>query len=364
MKILGIFAMLLGAAFGFLHIVDTGARFTVVPKAGFTFVDTFISVDDVIRRYNNRSFAEALRGDPQLDNLVRNLEKQGLISPSKKSNSEPQSTKGSDVKVPEQHSKATTTPTHDAPIAQNQKAGSASKAISDSDNFGDERTGILLSILLKPSQHCPLEGTCETKGFTLKPIDINGDGINEFIVTDGDSCGSGGCPTLLMAKASDNAWTPLAGNFGGISVITESTKGYRDIRHTYKIYLSNATLPWYTAAKKFSWSGREYVANGRLEPLADYRDVKAAIFDASNAVGNTIYFDAEYRELGMRMGLPTMLIKVDTTTDMSLWYVFFDSSFNDAVGNLQVGQRVSIFCRIKELSGLVSQCDLLTMTIN
>lgn len=357
MKILGIFAMLLGVAFGFLHIVETGAGFTVVPKAGFTFVDTFISVDDVIRRYNNRSFAEALRGDPQLDNLVRNLEKQGLISSSKKSDSEPQSTKGSGATGLEQHSKATTPPT---PVAPNQEVNSASKAISD--NFGNDTFADLLSILSKPALHCPSGGTCQIKGFTLEPIDINGDGKNEFIVTHGDSCGSGGCITVLMAKASDNTWYPLAGNFGGIRVMAESTKGYHDIERIHKIY-TNSNGPFYSA-QKFSWSGREYVVNGRLEPLADYRDVKAAIFDASNAVGNTIYFDAEYRELGMRTGLPTMLIKVDTTTDLSLWTIFFDSSFNDAVGNLREGQRLSIFCRIKELSGLVSQCDLLTMTIN
>ena len=81
-------------------------------------------------------------------------------------------------------------------------------------------------------------------------------------------------------------------------------------------------------------------------------------------MGNTIYFDAEYRELGMRAGLPTMLIKVDTTTDLSLWNIYFDSSFNDAVRDLQAGQRVSILCKIKELSGYASQCDLVDMTIN
>lgn len=360
MKMLGIFAMLLGAAFGFFHIVGTGAGFTVVPKASFTFVDTFTSVGDVIRRYNNRSFAEALRGDPQLDNLVRGLEKQDFISSSKKSDSEPQSTKGSGATGLEQQSKATSTP---MPVAPDQKVNSASKAISD--NFGNDTFADLLSILSKPDLHCPSGGTCQIRGFTLKPIDINGDGKNEFIVTHGDYCGSGGCTTVLMAKASNNAWAPLAGNFGDIRVMAESTKGYRDIGRIHKIYTdSNGPLPWYMAAQKFSWSGREYVANDRLEPLADYRDVKAAIFDASNAVGNTIYFDAEYRELGMRTGLPTMLIKVDTTTDMRLWTVFFDSSFNKPVGNLRVGQRVSIFCRIKELSGLISQCDLVTMTVN
>lgn len=358
MKILGIFAMLLGAAFGFLHIVETGAGFTVVPKAGFTFVDTFISVGDVVRRYNNRSFAEALRGDPQLDNLVRNLEKQGLISSSKKSDSESQSTKSSGTTVPEQHSKVTTPPT---PVAPDQKVDSASKAISD--NFGDDTFADLLSILSKLALHCPVEGTCETKSFTLKPIDINGDGKNEFIVTHGGYCGSGGCTTLLMAKASDNTWAPLAGIFGSLSVMPESTKGYRAIQHIGKIYPPDG--PWYNAAQKFSWSGHEYVANGKPEPLSvDYRDVKTAIFDASNAVGKTIYFDAAYRELGMSRGRPAMLIKVDTNTDLSLWNVFFDNSFNNIVSNLQVGQRLSIFCRIKELSGLVSQCDLIQLTIN
>jgi hypothetical protein len=361
MKILGIFAVLLGAAFGFFHIVETGAGFTVVPKTSFTFVDTFISVGDVVGRYNNRNFAEALRGDPQLDNLVRGLEKQGFISLPKNPDSKPQTTKDFGATGPEQHSKATTPPT---PVTPDQKVNSASKAISH--NFGDDTFADLLSILSKPTLHCPPGGTCEIKRFTLEPVDINGDGKNEFIVTHGGYCGSGGCTTLLMAKSSDNIWAPLAGNFGAIRVMAESTKGFRDIQiqRFHKVYLdSNRPSPEYTAAQKFSWSGREYVENGKLEPLADYRDVKAAIFDASNAVGNTINFDAEYRKLGMMMGAPTMLIKVDTTTDATLWNVFFDSSFNRAIGNLQIGQRLSIFCRIKDLSGLISQCDLVAMTV-
>lgn len=359
MKILLIFAVLLGATFGFLHIVETGVGFTVVPKAGFTFVDTYISVGDVIRRQNNRSFVEALRGDPQLDNLVRNLEKQGYISSSKKVDSEPKSTKGPAATGLEQQPNVTPTPT---PVAPDPKVNSASKAVSD--NFGDDTFADLLSILSKPALRCSSGGSCQINRFTLNPIDINGDGKNEFIVTHGGYCGAGGCTTMLMAKASDNTWAPLAGNFGDIRLAAESTKGYRDIELINKIYTySNGQLPWYMASQKFTWSGREYAANGRLEPLADYRHVKAAIFDASNAVGNTIYFDAEYLELGMTMGLPTMLIKVDTTTDLNLWTVFFDSSFNNAVGNLQIGQRLSIFCQIKELSGLISQCDLVTMTV-
>ncbi len=356
MKILGIIAALMGAAFGFFHFVETSSGFTIIPKASFTFVDTFISVGDVIQRYNNRSFAEAMRGDLNLDNLVRGLEKQGFISSSKKQGPEPKASDDSSASGPEQHSKSTTSP---VPLAANEKNNSASKAISD--NFGDETLADLLSILSKPGLHCPSVGSCEIKRFTLRPVDINGDGINEFIVTHGDYCGSGGCTTVLMAKVSDNKWAPLAGNFGGISVLEESTKGYRNIQRTHKIY-SNGPLPWYLATQKFSWSGREYVEKGGLEPLADYRDIKAAIFDASKAVGSTIYFDAEYRELGVSMGLPTILIKVDTTTDLNIWKVFFDSSFNDTVSSLKPGQRLSVFCRIKELSGLISQCDLVAVT--
>lgn len=252
--------MLLGAALAFFHIIETGAGFTIVPKAGFTFVDTFISVEDVVQRYNNRSFAEELRGDSQMDNLVRNLEKQGFISTSKKSDSNSQSTEDPSTMVPAQHPQVATLPT---PIAPSEKVDAPPKAISD--NFDDDTVAELLSILSNFAVYCPGEGACEAKGFRLEPIDVNADGKNEFVVSNGGYCGSRGCTTLLMAEATDKAWVPLAGTFGNLNVMTVSTKGYRDIQHTLKIYPPNG--PWYVAAQKFSWSGREYVANGKLEPL-------------------------------------------------------------------------------------------------
>lgn len=105
-------------------------------------------------------------------------------------------------------------------------------------------------------------------------------------------------------------------------------------------------------------------ANNTTSSSVDYRDLKTAIFDAANAVGKTIYFDASYRELGTSGGRPTMLIKVDTNTDLSLWRVFFDSRYNNTVGDLRAGQRLSITCRITELSGLVSKCELIKLSIN
>jgi hypothetical protein len=106
------------------------------------------------------------------------------------------------------------------------------------------------------------------------------------------------------------------------------------------------------------------VASNPTSPSVDYREVKAAVFDAANAVGKTIYFDASYRELGTSGGRPTMLIKVDTNTDLTLWRVFFDSRYNNTIGDLRAGQKISMVCRITELSGLVSKCELIKLSVN
>ncbi len=92
----------------------------------------------------------------------------------------------------------------------------------------------------------------------------------------------------------------------------------------------------------------------------DYRDIKTAILDSANATGKTIYLDAVYRELNTLRGRPFMSISVDS----SLWWVFFDSSFNSTVSDLGQGQRLSIICRITELSGFASRCNLIRLSIN
>lgn len=79
MKILSILALLITVFLGFFHVVSADRSFTVIPKAAFTFADTFTSVDEVLVRHNGQSLAEKLRGDPQLDNLVRGLQSQKYI---------------------------------------------------------------------------------------------------------------------------------------------------------------------------------------------------------------------------------------------------------------------------------------------
>lgn len=91
MKTLWISILLLGALLGFFHIVTTTNGLTFVPKTSFTYLDTFISLEDVIERQNSRTFAEAMRGDPPFDSLVRNLEKRGYLSSTEKADIRSQS---------------------------------------------------------------------------------------------------------------------------------------------------------------------------------------------------------------------------------------------------------------------------------
>jgi hypothetical protein len=80
--------VILGLGFGFIHVVQTDDFFTIIPKASFTFSDTFLSVSEIIDRSNNQSLRDAFRGDPQLDNLVSELKRRGYLSSRKRTWSE------------------------------------------------------------------------------------------------------------------------------------------------------------------------------------------------------------------------------------------------------------------------------------
>ena len=80
MKIFVLVFLAIAGFFGFTHFVQVNDSFTIIPKLSFTFSDTFITLDEVITRHNNQSVTERLRGDPQLDNLVRVLQTEKFIS--------------------------------------------------------------------------------------------------------------------------------------------------------------------------------------------------------------------------------------------------------------------------------------------
>ena len=67
---------------GFLHIVRhaDGALRAVVAKEHFTYSMTFVCLEDLITRSNNRGIAEAQRGDPLFDHLIAQLEQKKVIS--------------------------------------------------------------------------------------------------------------------------------------------------------------------------------------------------------------------------------------------------------------------------------------------
>src|SRR5262249_4232443 len=50
------------------------------------------------------------------------------------------------------------------------------------------------------SASCPLSHECEADGYTLRSVDVNEDGLPEYIVVPPGMCGSGGCRELLFMR--------------------------------------------------------------------------------------------------------------------------------------------------------------------
>jgi hypothetical protein len=62
------------------HLVSSSSGLTIVPKEHLSFADTFVSVDTLIRQYNERSAGEKLRGEGVNRYLIRKLQEKELIS--------------------------------------------------------------------------------------------------------------------------------------------------------------------------------------------------------------------------------------------------------------------------------------------
>lgn len=77
-KAIIIFLVLIVIGLGFFHIVPS-IPFAIIPKANFTYSYTFVNVDEIVRKYNNRSLGERMRGNELFDNLVDKLRDKGMI---------------------------------------------------------------------------------------------------------------------------------------------------------------------------------------------------------------------------------------------------------------------------------------------
>jgi len=62
-----------------VHVVILSNDFAVIPKDHFSFADTFVSLETVIRQYNERSPSEKLRGEGINAYLIRKLKEKELI---------------------------------------------------------------------------------------------------------------------------------------------------------------------------------------------------------------------------------------------------------------------------------------------
>jgi hypothetical protein len=62
------------------HLVLSSNGLTIIPKEHLSFADTFVSVDTLIRQYNERSVGEKLLGEGVNRYLIRKLQDKELIS--------------------------------------------------------------------------------------------------------------------------------------------------------------------------------------------------------------------------------------------------------------------------------------------
>lgn len=118
-------------------------------------------------------------------------------------------------------------------------------AVADEDLRVEEIAPIL-------SQH-PCETSCKVQGYTLEPVDLNGDGTREYLVRDEGRCGSGGCAEALFMRVG-NGWKKLLDNFGSLQVMNKRTKGFADVVVSYSVYNPNK----HTVQKTYQWDGQQY----------------------------------------------------------------------------------------------------------
>lgn len=71
--IIGIIIVILG----FVHIVPS--HLSIFPKSHFTYSYTFVNVDEVIKKFNNQTLGQRMRGEEVFDHLVDKLTEKGII---------------------------------------------------------------------------------------------------------------------------------------------------------------------------------------------------------------------------------------------------------------------------------------------
>ena len=72
-----LFGVIVVVILGFVHVVP--GHLSIFPKAHFTYSYTFVDVDEIVTKYNNRSLGERMRGEELFDHLVDKLKEKGVM---------------------------------------------------------------------------------------------------------------------------------------------------------------------------------------------------------------------------------------------------------------------------------------------
>ena len=110
------------------------------------------------------------------------------------------------------------------------------------------------------SLSCEFGKQCEVDEYVFTPVDLNGDGIAEYIVVPPRMCGSGGCRELLVMRKG-NTWALVADVFGVLVVQESTTAGLRDIVLSTKEYPRGEGSAQEKTIR-LAWNGASYVRVG------------------------------------------------------------------------------------------------------
>lgn len=135
------------------------------------------------------------------------------------------------------------------------------------DKFQDEAMIELGAIIINFEDKCRKDIECALNGFKIQPIDLNIDAGTQYLVTNNDYCGAGGCTTMLVRKGINGEMEILAGNFGKIEPIKLSGNSHTGIRLINKHYKEQGGFSH--IKQDFAWSGTKFAPASALTVLTD-----------------------------------------------------------------------------------------------
>ena len=140
-------------------------------------------------------------------------------------------------------------------IAKSESNNETTKHL-DSESLAANDKASLMEILSANASNCTSDAQCETGLFSLKPVDIDLDGKNEYLVTHRDYCGSGGCSTFLFRESNSLGWYQVASAFGWVTISNKQVNGQRTLIVESKVYRPAGGSDM--TSQEYSWAENGY----------------------------------------------------------------------------------------------------------